>query len=245
MALPVLFALLLAAQVSGERSDHRRSVEAVLDRASKERDLDGAGVVLSALLSDESRLRRGFLDVCRLGRASSYILFAGNWGSVADVTWTDRRRWQRIRVESASVTPAMIRSLIRADRYESYFDRRRPRGAATINIFPLFSGASFADDLVEEYVEHLMAESAKPATAIEFPLRGKRADPLIMVTADEVEQDLLCTWQMICGVCDRLDLIRGADHEELARPVFRFRSLVSKEQAVHGLGRKQVLHTDR
>ena len=49
MALPVLFALLLAAQVSGERSDHRRSVEAVLDRASKERDLDGAGVVLSAL----------------------------------------------------------------------------------------------------------------------------------------------------------------------------------------------------
>ena len=63
---------------------------------------------------------------------------------------------------------------------------------------------------MEEYVEHLMAESAKPATAIEFPLRGKRADPLIMVTADEVEQDLLCTWQMICGVCDRLDLIRGA-----------------------------------
>ena len=108
------------------------------------------------------------------------------------------------------MTPAMIRSLTCADRYKSYFDRRRPACAATINIFPLFSVASFADDLVEEYVEHLMAESAKPATAIEFPLRGKRADPLIMVTADEVEQDLLCTWQMICGVCDRLDLIRGA-----------------------------------
>ena len=58
MALPVLLRSWSAAQVSGERSDHRRSVEAVLDRASKERDLDGAGVALSALLSDESRLRR-------------------------------------------------------------------------------------------------------------------------------------------------------------------------------------------
>ena len=89
-------------------------------------------------LSDESRLRTAFSMSAALDERSSYILFAGNWGSVADVTWTDRRRWQRIRVESASVTPAMIRSLIRADRYESYFDRRRPRALLRLTFFHFF-----------------------------------------------------------------------------------------------------------
>ena len=55
MRLLSLFSALLVTLASDEKTPQRprESLEAVFERASKESDLDGAGVVLAGLLSDE------------------------------------------------------------------------------------------------------------------------------------------------------------------------------------------------
>lgn len=140
-----------------------------------------------------------------LDERSVYILFDGNWGSRARVAWKDHKAWHRILVESTSTKPELIRRVIRADRYETYLRTRVDiGGAATINTFPFFSYAADADDLVETFIEVLRKNTARPAKAI-ISQENK-----VLVTAEEMEVDLLQIWQLLCGVCDRLDLVDKA-----------------------------------
>jgi hypothetical protein len=178
---------------------------AVIDRASKEPDLDGAGLILSSLLSDESALRSAFSTPAALDERSIYILFGGAWGSRAEVAWRDRLAWQRIRTGAVSAKPELIRPVLRADRYASYFERRHPRGAATINSFPVFAGASSADDLLEGLIEPMRRDATRPAAAIRSPYNDS-----VLVKAEEMEVHLLASWQVLCGVCGRPDLIAGS-----------------------------------
>ena len=63
------------------------------------------------------------------------------------------------------------------------------------------------------YIETLRKETTHPAEPIVSPyneLRAKGSPSQVRVTAEEMEVNLLDTWQMLCGVCDRLDLIDGA-----------------------------------
>jgi len=140
-----------------------------------------------------------------LDERSIYILFGGDWGSRARVTWKDRVQRHRIVVESVSTKPLLICLVIRADRYKTYFRMRTNGGAATINFFPFFDSSLYADDLVETYIETLRKDANHPAKE----LRSIDAS-IIFVTAEEMEVNLLSTWQMLCGVCNRLDLIDGA-----------------------------------
>jgi hypothetical protein len=202
-------------QASDDRrpQDASERLRAVLERASKEPDLDGARLVLSSLLSDEPTIRSVFLTSVVPDERSVYVLFGGQWGSRAGVTWKDGMKRQRILVESVSTKPMLVHSVIRAERYESYFERRHPRGAATINSFPFFAYSPYADDLVERYIETLRKETSHPAEPIVSPyneLRAKGSPSQVLVTAEEMEVNLLDIWQMLCGVCDRLDLIDGA-----------------------------------
>ena len=141
---------------------------------------------------------------------SVFILFGGKWGSCADVEWNDdpEGKWQPNPGRGRCLTKPGLRfdSVLRADRYEAYFRRRHPRGAATINSFPFFDSCSFADDLVERFIEHLREETDHPAEDIVF------FGNTILMTAAEKEVNLLATWQMLCGVCNRLDLIDRASY---------------------------------
>jgi len=206
MWTPFFFSVLSFMQAAGEgsRQGPGDSLEAVFERASKESNLDGAGSVLSSLVSDESRLRSAFSKSVVLDERSVYILFDGNWGSRARVAWKDHKAWHRILVESTSTKPELIRSVIRADRYETYLRNRSSGGAATINIFPFFSYSPYADDLVETFIEVLRKTTTRPAKEIVF------LDRFVLVTAEEAEVDLLQIWQMLCGACDRLDLMDKA-----------------------------------
>jgi hypothetical protein len=56
---------------------------------------------------------------------------------------------------------------------------------------------------VETFIEALRKETKRPAKAT---LWGE----CVLATADEMEVHLLSVWQMLCGVCDRLDLIDKA-----------------------------------
>jgi hypothetical protein len=205
-------------QASDDRrpQDSSERLSAVLERASKEPDLDGAGLVLSSLLSDEPTIRSVFLTSVVPDERSVYVLFGRQCGSRAGVTWKDGMKRQRILVESVSTKPMLVHSVIRAERYESYFERRHPRGAATINSFPFFAYSPYADDLVERYIETLRKETTHRAEPIVSPyneLRAKGSPPQVLLTAEEMEVNLLDIWQTLCGVCDRLDLIDKATTE--------------------------------
>jgi len=213
MWTPFFISVLAFMQALGERTPPGppKRVEAVFERASKESDVEGAGLILSSLLADETTMRAAFSTSVVLDERSVYVLFGGHWGPRAPVAWKDKRRLSRILVDSVSTKPVLIRSVIRADRYESYIIRRHPRGAATINGFPFFSYSPYADDLVEFLVEHLRKEAAHPAKAItSFDFGTSTKPPRILVTAEQRELDILCTWQTLCGACDRLDLIEKA-----------------------------------
>jgi hypothetical protein len=206
-----LVSVLLVAQVPSEKTSKgaRDTLEKVFERASKESDVDGAGLVLSSILSDESKVRSAFSTAVALDERSVYILFGGNWGSRARIKWKDEQARQRIMAESVSRNPVLIRSVIRADRYESYLRRRNPRGAATINSFPFFSYATDADDLAEFFIVLLRKETSHAAEAIMSPLGSPKGQGTL-VTAQEMELNLLRTWQDLCGECGRLDLIGQA-----------------------------------
>src|SRR5258708_7340735 len=94
-------------QASDDRrpQDASERLRAVLERASKEPDLDGARLVLSSLLSDEPTIRSVFLTSVVPDERSVYVLFGGQWGSRAGVTWKDGMKRQRILVESVSTKP--------------------------------------------------------------------------------------------------------------------------------------------
>jgi hypothetical protein len=141
-----------------------------------------------------------------------YVLFGGHWGTRSNVTWKDRQRLQRIRVESISAKPTLVRFAIRADRYFTSLRGGRPRGATTINMSALFEWSPYADDLVEVSIEGLRKETDHPAKPLVNPhgLMGNSRPPTIIFTAEEVEINLLAGWQVVCGMCDRMDLIEKA-----------------------------------
>lgn len=210
MGTPFLLGVLSILQGDGVAppQDPRIRAQAVLGRASKESDIDGAALVLSSLLSDGAALQVALSAPAALDERSVYVLFGGCWGPRAKVAWKDRRAWQRVLVASVSANPELIRAVLRADRYKSYIEKRNPRGAATINSFPFFAGSAYADDLVERFTESMRRETTHRAE----PMRSPYSNAVI-ITSEEVEEDLLETWQMLCGVCGRLDLIRGATVE--------------------------------
>jgi hypothetical protein len=203
---------LIQAPVERTRQVPPDTVKAIFARAAREPDVDEAGLIISSLLPDEATIRFAFTTPEILDERSVYILFGGNWGSRARVAWGDRQRQHRILVELTSTKSVLIRSIIRADRYETYSRRRHPQGAATINSFPFFSFSPYADDLAETFIESLRKEIGHPAEAHVHPhsLMVKSQPPVIMVTAEEMELNLLSTWQLLCGMCDRLDLIENA-----------------------------------
>jgi hypothetical protein len=63
----------------------------------------------------------------------------------------------------------------------------------------------YVDDLVENFIEALRKQTTHPAEPIETPYNKS-----IRITAEEMELNYLHTWQMVCGVCNRLDLIDKA-----------------------------------
>ena len=175
-----------------------------LKRTSNASDVEGAGLVLSSVLSDEDTMRAAFSTPAAFNGRSAYILFGGHWGPRAAVTWKARLQWNRIVVEAVSKKPALIRSVIRADRYEAYLRSRKPGGAATINYFPFFESAAYADDLVEGLIEIVRKASSRAAEPM------VSMDHFVLYTASEMELGLLAIWQMACGACNRLDLIDKA-----------------------------------
>jgi hypothetical protein len=178
------------------------SLQGAINRASKEADMDAAGSILASYFSDESKIRAFFSTRMNLDERSAYILFGGNWGSRASRSWKERVLWHKIQVEAVSSRPELIRSIIRVGRYDRYF--HSSRGAATINHFSLFENFQYADDMVEMLMETLRKASTHAAEA------RVSQDKFVLVTADEMETKLLGSWQVLCGLCDRLDLIENA-----------------------------------
>jgi hypothetical protein len=208
MCTPLFLYLLALAQIKEEafRASAPDGLEAIFERASKERDFDGAVLVLSSLLSDESTLRSAFFKSSDLDERSVYILFGGLYGSGAKIGLSDPQV-HRIMVESISARPALIRPAIRASRYWTYDRKRHPlTGLATINYFPFFSHSEYVDDLLEIFIETLRKETSHPAKDVMHPFN----ESLVIRTADQVEVNLLGTWQLVCGISDRLDLIDKA-----------------------------------
>jgi hypothetical protein len=180
-------------------------LKAAFDRAAKAADLDEAGLIISSACSDDSILRSAYLTSTALDERSRYILFGRQWGSRANITWEERERRERILIESVSAKPELIRWVLRADRYLTYREKRHPRGAATINSFPFHSYSSYADDLVETFLESARKNATRPAKAI------KSINDVVLLTAEDVEWNRLASWQLLCGVCDRLDLIEKSN----------------------------------
>ena len=194
-------------QVSQKRFDE------VLERASKEPDLDRAALILSSLLADESTFRSALTTSLDLDDRSFYILFGSPWSSRAKVIWKDRPQQLRFLVDSISAKPLLIRLVVRTGRYEAYLRSRRrrdrfeffplsrnPSAVATIAHRSFFESSVDADDLVETLIEALRIETTQPAQAV---LWGDK----VLVTAEEMEKTFLFLWQTVCGICDRLDLI--------------------------------------
>ncbi len=69
-----------------------------------------------------------------------------------------------------------------------------------------FFEETYADNLVEYNVEHLRRDAAHPAEPVHAEFDPSR----IIVTVEDVEVSLLWRWQMVCGMCDRLDLINNS-----------------------------------
>ena len=207
----------LVLQVAGEGTAQgaRKRFEAVLELASKESDLDRAGLILSSVLADERTFRSALATSIDLDDRSFYILFGGPWSSRARAIWKDRPQQLRILVDSVSAKPLLIRSVVRADRYEAFLESRHPRrdryelyprstnpiAIATITHCSFFESSLDADDLLEILIETLRKETTRPAEAVTY--RGND----LLVTAEEMEITFLFLWQTVCGICDRLDLI--------------------------------------
>ena len=206
MPITLFVCALLAAPPAGGPAEAPSEKWAVLlRRASREPDLDGAGLALSPLLADGSLLRAAFSAPDDIDERSAYVLFGGHWGARAKVTWKDRTASRRILAESVAAQPALIRRVLRADRYAAAIDARAPRGAAALNAFPFTAYSPYADDLAERFIESLRVETTRPARPVESPFSHA-----VLLTADDVELNLLETWQLLCGLCGRLDLIDKA-----------------------------------
>jgi hypothetical protein len=182
-----------------------RTLEDMFERASRETDIDRASSLLASFLTDDSRIRSAFSTTRALNERTVYLLYGVRWrfaGRKIPHEESDRdwRRRVRILVETVSTKPVLIRLVMRADRYEASI--RRHVSYPSHSWFPFF-GETYADDLVEYYVEDLRRDSAHPAQPIHAEFDPSR----IVVTAEDVEVSLLWQWQMLCGVCDRLDLI--------------------------------------
>jgi hypothetical protein len=177
----------------------------MFERASRETDIDRASSLLASFLTDDSRIRSAFLTARALDERTVYLLYGVRWRfagkDIPHEVWErDWRRRVRILVETVSTQPVLIRSAIRADRYEASIRRHVSYPAHS---WAPFFGENYADDLVEYYVEHLRRDVSHPADPIQSAFGPSR----ILVTAEDVEVGLLRDWQMLCGVCDRLDLI--------------------------------------
>jgi hypothetical protein len=201
--LPIL-SLFLAAD-SALAGEPPRTLGEMFDRASREADIKQASSLLASFLIDDARIRSAFSTTRVLDERMVYLLYGVGWraagANIPHEEWArDWRRRIRILVETVSTKPILIRSVIRADRYEASIRRHVSYPAHT---WRPFFGEPYADDLVEYNVEHLRRDAAHPAEPIHAEFDSSR----IAVTAEDVEVSLLWQWQMLCGVCDRLDLI--------------------------------------
>jgi hypothetical protein len=61
--------------------------------------------------------------------------------------------------------------------------------------------------MAEYFIEHLRIETRRPPTAVAF-------NGHVVVSADDQEVNLLATWQLLCGQCDRLDLVKNTTTKE-------------------------------
>ena len=119
----------------------------------------------------------------------------------------------RVLAESISSKPALIGSVIRAERYRASLSRHIRQGSVTSRYsFPFFSHSTYSDDLVEIFIESLRAPAGGPAKDLESPFGNSNPVP-----AEEIEVDLVRTWQLVCGVCGRLDLIDGVTSKNWRR----------------------------
>jgi hypothetical protein len=167
-------------------------LEAALERASKAPDCAAVRAVLALALTDDAHIRAAYLTARPLDERTAFVLFSGVWRSDdRALPQKEYSRRRRLLVEAVSTKPVLIRSVIRADRYATWIVVRDPLPASIRN--PFTCGIEYADDLVEWWIEKLRHYIPKPAD--------------ILVPDEEMEEALLWHWQMLCGVCDRLDLI--------------------------------------
>ena len=208
MALLISLFCLIQSPAEKAAQEFDAKWKAVVERTAKENDINETGLTLSSFLANEAMVRAAYLTEVPLDDRSSYVLFGSHWGKRAHVSWKDLGARQRILVEAISAKPALVRLVIRADRYDTYI-RARPDtdivGLGTMNYFPFFSGCRYSDDLIESSIELLRKESTHPAE----PLRSPIAKSIVLLTAEEMETSLLYNWEMLCGVCDRLDLLEN------------------------------------
>ena len=161
------------------------------------------------MLVDESKARSAFLTTVKMDERSVYLLFAGPWSSYPNVSYAQGNRLQRVLAESISSKPTLIGSVIRAERYRASLSRHIPQGS--VHFFPFFSHSTYSDDLVEFFIESLRDSVDGPAKDLKSPLENSIAVPR------ETEVDLVRTWQLVCGVCGRLDLIDGVTSKNWRR----------------------------
>lgn len=192
--------MLLINQFAGDGSARglREPPEKVVERASKEADLERAGLILSSLLIDEANIRSALAATTALDDRSAYVLLGGNWGSLAKVSREQRARWSETLVRSISARPNLIKTVIRVERFEAYITVTFGRGSESG--VPFFSTSRYVDDVAEYFMERLRKETGRPPSAILFSNH-------VILTEGEHEVELLANWQMLCGICDRLDLI--------------------------------------
>jgi hypothetical protein len=179
-------------------------VEALLKQAAAEPDADGAGAILSKLLTDDTLIRSALLKARQGDERSIFVLFGGNWGTRVNDSRESRRRWQRTLSAAVSADPTLIQCVIRADRYATYLERKTGKGASTANEFTFFERSPYVDDILEFGIEALRRQvngAAGPIISL---------DGFVLRSAEEVEDRLLDQWQVVCGACDRLDLIENA-----------------------------------
>jgi len=126
MWTPLFFVALsfLQAAGAGTPQGQHRNLQAALARASKEADLNRAGSILWSSFTDEAAIRSALLTSEALDERSIFILFGGHWGSHARVPVKNRPHWQRIVVGAVATKPTLIRSVIRAERYDIHLRNR-------------------------------------------------------------------------------------------------------------------------
>lgn len=194
-------------QVPGEQPTQApaEALRSALMRVAKEPDLDEAASILSPLLSDESTLRSAYLKSEILDERTVYIVYGGKWGQRADFDTEKRVARDKVLTDLVSSRPMLIRSFIRAGRYESYFYARQIHGSH--GSFPYFSLDKYADYVLEFRIEKLRDEATHPAKA----LTSHFGEKTVIRSAEQAEVNLLYSWQMLCGTCGRLDLLDEAN----------------------------------